>query len=145
MEYDAMELSKEVFAISNRGYTPGFLVGNPGEKAIYFEKNKELHEEEMAGIVVSVIPADAGIHVPEKLKQLLAEGKIARIIVKNRIDVGDKLRLISPTQSVDFTLEKIYSLSGEEVKSAHGGHVDVYITVPEKPTEYALIRTKEDL
>jgi len=29
MEYDAMELSKEVFAISNRGYTPGFLVGNP--------------------------------------------------------------------------------------------------------------------
>ena len=31
------------------------------------------------------------------------------------------------------------------MKSAHGGHVDVYITVPEKPTEYALIRTKEDL
>lgn len=31
-EYDAMKLSKEVFAISNRGYTPGFLVGNPGEK-----------------------------------------------------------------------------------------------------------------
>lgn len=158
MEYDAMELSKEVFAISNRGYTPGFLVGNPGEKAIYFEKNKELHEEEMAWIVVSVIPrneesaqsvpvipAKAGIHVPENLKQLLTEGKLARIIVKNRIDVGDKLRLISPTQSIDFTLEKIYSLAGDEVPSAHGGHVDVYITVPEKPMEYALIRTKEDL
>lgn len=50
-EYDIMGLSEEVFAISNRGYTPGFLVGNPGEKAIYFEKNKELHEEEMAGVV----------------------------------------------------------------------------------------------
>ena len=25
MEYDAMKLSEEVFAISNRGYTPGFL------------------------------------------------------------------------------------------------------------------------
>lgn len=145
MDYDAMELSKEVFAISNRGYTPGFLVGNPGEKAIYFEKNKELHEEEMAWIVVSVIPAKAGIHVPENLKQLLTEGKLARIIVKNRIDVGDRLRMISPSQSIDFTLEKIYSLAWEEVPSAHGGHVDVYITVPEKPMEYALIRTKEDL
>lgn len=49
--YDAVELSKEVFAISNRGYTPGFLVGNPGEKAIYFEKNIDLHEEEPVGIV----------------------------------------------------------------------------------------------
>lgn len=53
MEYDIAGLSNEVFAISNRGYTPGFLVGNPGEKAIYFEKNKELHEEEMAGIIVN--------------------------------------------------------------------------------------------
>lgn len=77
--------------------------------------------------------------------KLLNEGKIARIQVKNRIDIGDKLRLISPSQSVEFVLEKIYSLSGEEVESAHGGHVDVYITVPEKPDLYAIVRTKEDL
>jgi putative protease len=164
MEYDIAKLSDEVFAISNRGYTPGFLVGNPGEKAIYFEKNKELHEEEMAGIIIndklwiinsgtnSVISSEAIAEsrnlaptVPENLQTLLAEGKIAKIQVKNRIDVGDKLRMISPSQSVNFTLEKIYSLAGEEVQSAHGGHVDVYITVPEKPTEYALIRTQEDL
>lgn len=140
MEYDAMELSKEVFAISNRGYTPGFLVGNPGEKAIYFEKNKELHEEEMAGIVTNSSNA-----IPKNLEALYNVGKLARIIVKNRIDVGDCLRMISPSQSIDFTLEKIYSLAWEEVRSAHGGHVDIYITVPEKPMEYALIRTKEDL
>lgn len=140
IEYDAMELSKEVFAISNRGYTPWFLVGNPGEKAIYFEKNKELHEEEMAGIVTNTWES-----IPKNLEKAHEEGRITRIVVKNRIDVGDSLRMISPTQSIDFMLEKIYSLSGEEVKSAHGGHVDVYITVPERPTEYALIRTKEDL
>lgn len=73
------------------------------------------------------------------------EGKIARIQVKNRIDVGDKLRLLSPSQSVNFVLEKIYSLQGEEVESAHGGHVDVYISVPERPAEYAIVRTQEDL
>lgn len=140
MTYDAMELSREVFAISNRGYTPGFLVGNPGEKAIYFEKNKELHEEEMAGII---LPHDET--PPENLSPLIAEGKITRIQVKNRIDVGDKLRMISPNQSINFTLEHIYSLDWEPLQSAHGGSFDVYITVPEKPTEYALIRTQEDL
>jgi putative protease len=149
--YDIAALSDEVFAISNRGYTPGFLVGNPGEKGIYFEKNKELHEEEMAWVIPnsendSVIPAEAGIQsIPENLKKLLKEWKVARIQVKNRIDMGDKLRMISPTQSVEFTLEKIYSLTGEELQSAHGGAVDVYITVPEAPTEYAIIRTQEDL
>lgn len=137
--YDIAGLSDEVFAISNRGYTPGFLVGNPGEKAIYFEKNKELHEEEMAGIITK------SESIPDGIKKEVESGKLARIIVKNRIDVGDKLRMISPTQSIEFTLEKIYSLGGEEVQSAHGGHVDVYISVPEVPTEYAIIRTQEDL
>lgn len=140
--YDIASLSDEVFAISNRGYTPGFLVGNPGEKAIYFEKNKELHEEEMAGIVVKNTQIT---NVPKHLQSLLESGKITKIQVKNRIDVGDALRMISPTQSIKFTLEKIYSLSGEEVASAHGGYVDVYITVPVVPAEYAVIRTQEDL
>ena len=144
--YDIAGLSDEVFAISNRGYTPWFLVGNPGEKAIYFEKNKELHEEEMAGIVIRHQETDISSEtVPENLKPFLQSGKITRIQVKNRIDAGDKLRMISPTQSVEFKLEKIYSLTGEEIWSAHGGSVDVYITVPEPATEYAIIRTQEDL
>lgn len=83
--------------------------------------------------------------IPENLKLLLEQGKIARIQVKNRIDVGDKLRMISPTQSIEFRLEKIYTLTGEELQSAHGGAVDVYITIPEPATEYAIIRTQEDL
>lgn len=49
MVYDAMELSKEVFAISNRGYTPGFLVGNPGKKAIYFKKIKNFTKKKWQG------------------------------------------------------------------------------------------------
>lgn len=50
-KYDDTILAEEIFAISNRGYTPGFLVGNPGEKGIYFEKNQDLHEEDPVGIV----------------------------------------------------------------------------------------------
>lgn len=96
----------------------------------------------MAGVVIY---EEKESETPDFIKQLLDEGKIARIQVKNRIDVGDNLRFISPTQSVNFVLEKIYSLQGEEAESAHGGHVDVYISVPEKPDFYAVVRTKEDL
>jgi U32 family peptidase len=123
--YDIMELSKEVFAISNRGYTPGFLVGNPGEKWIYFEKNQELHEEDPVGIFVSYD----------------SERKLARIIVKNRIDIGDTLRLISPTQSVEFTLDRIETEAWETRETGHGGHIDLWINVPEEPREYAIIRS----
>ncbi|MFZ3232830.1 MAG: U32 family peptidase, partial [Patescibacteria group bacterium] len=69
--YDMEKLSREVFAISNRGYTPGFLVGNPGEKGIWFEKNGEIKEEEFIGIV----------------KSYDASTGLARLEVKNRFDV----------------------------------------------------------
>jgi putative protease len=143
LEYDAMKLSKEVFAISNRGYTPGFLVGNPGEKWIYFEKNQDLHEEDPVGIV----------------KGYDAVRQMARIEVKNRIDLSDKLILLSPSQRVEFSLTDIIAdpillkdpksevashsevpTNGEKKESGHGGHIDLWINVPEMPEEYAIIR-----
>lgn len=143
--YDIAALSDEVFAISNRGYTPGFLVGNPGEKAIYFEKNKDLHEEDPIGIV----------------KGYDKKRKMARIEVKNRIDLGEPLVLISPSQRVNYTLDSIIAdpillanpkaedasftevpENGETRESGHGGHIDLWINVPEKPAHYAIIRKK---
>ena len=86
---------------------------------------------------------------------------MARIEVKNRINLGDALILLSPSERVNFTLEKIIadpillenpksdtaSLShvpedGESRESGHGGHIDLWINVPEKPAEYAIIRKK---
>ncbi|MBP9779301.1 U32 family peptidase [Candidatus Gracilibacteria bacterium] len=152
-EYDAMKLSKEVFAISNRGYTPGFLVGNPGEKGIYFEKNQDLHEEDPVGIVkgwCKCPPVKGGGE---------AGGFMARIEVKNRIDINDKLILLSPSQRIEFSLTDIIAdpillkdpksevashtevpTNGERKESGHGGHIDLWINVPEEPTEYAIIR-----
>ena len=143
--YDIAKLSDEVFAISNRGYTPGFLVGNPGEKAIYFEKNKDLHEEDPIGIV----------------KGYDEKRKMARIEVKNRINLGEALVLISPSQRVNYTLDSIIAdpillanpkaedasfievpENGETCESGHGGHIDLWINVPEKPADYAIIRKK---
>ncbi len=84
---------------------------------------------------------------------------MARIEVKNRIDIGDKLILLSPSQRLEFTLDSIIadpillkdpqssiaSMSevpnnGEVRESGHGGHIDLWINSPEKPAEYAIIR-----
>jgi hypothetical protein len=122
-------------------------VGNPGEKGIYFEKNLDLHEEDPVGIVKGYDP----------LK------KMARIEVKNRIDIGDTLIMISPTERYSFTLEKIIAdpvllkdpssrdasyehlpENGESRESGHGGHIDLWINLDHEPAPYTLIRKKRE-
>ncbi len=84
---------------------------------------------------------------------------MARIEVKNRIDVGDTLIILSPSQRVSFPLDTIIAdpilindpkselassievpANGESRESGHGGHIDLWINMPEKPAEYAIIR-----
>lgn len=122
--YDDVALSKEIFAISNRGYTPGFLVGDPGAKGIYYEKNAELKEEDYLGMVKSYDPTTG----------------LARLVVKNRFDVGDVLRVISPTDSIEIVLQNIQNEAGESLVSAHGGSFDVWIALPKDMGEYAILR-----
>jgi len=89
---------------------------------------------------------------------------MARIEVKNRIDVGDALVLLSPSQRVNFSLEQIIAdpillanpkseeaslthvpENGESRESGHGGHIDLWVNVPEKPADYAIVRKKRTL
>ncbi len=86
---------------------------------------------------------------------------MARIEVKNRIDVGDDLIILSPSQRLSFTLDTIIAdpiivnepkselashdhvpENGESKPSGHGGHIDLWINIPEEPAEYAIIRKK---
>jgi putative protease len=122
--YDAVALSREIFAISNRGYTPGFLVGNPEAKGIYFEKNAELKEEDFIGIVRGYNP----------------ETRLATVEVKNRFDIGETARVISPETSFEFVIEKIIGPDGSEKEAAHGGSFDVQILLPNPPGDHAILR-----
>lgn len=119
-----MTLSREIFAISNRGYTPGFLVGNPEAKGIYHEKNVELKEEDFIGIVRGYDETT----------------KLATLEVKNRFDLGDMIRIISPNGSFEFELTSIIGPDGLPREAAHGGSFDVQIAVPENPGDYAIVR-----
>ncbi|EKE28603.1 MAG: hypothetical protein ACD_3C00040G0004 [uncultured bacterium (gcode 4)] len=125
-KYDAVELSKELFAISNRGYIPGFVVGDLWDKSIYFEKNAELKEEEFIWIV----------------RWYDEESKMAEIEVKNRFDLGDQLRVISPDSQFNMTVDTIVDPKGELKEAAHGGSFKVFLNMPNNPWEWALLRKK---
>lgn len=123
-EYNPEELSKELFAISNRGYIPGFVTWDLWAKSIYFEKNSELKEEDFVWIV----------------REYDESKKMALVEVKNRFELWQTLRLISPTKSIEFKLESIIDWRWESKDVAHGGSFNVWINVPENPGEYALLR-----
>lgn len=125
-EYDAMKLSKELFAISNRWYIPGFIVWDLKEKSIYYDKNSELKEEDFVWII----------------RDYDENKKMALIQVKNRIDLWQTLRLISPTLDYEFKLEKIIDPTWDLKTEAHGWSFDVWINMEENPWEYAILRRK---
>jgi len=127
--YDADELGKEVFAISNRGYTPGFLVGNPGEKGIWFNKNGEIKEEEYLGII----------------REYDADRAMCRVEVKNQFQLWNLIKIIGPDRAFEFIVEKILDPKWESKESAHGGSFDIWMNCPQDPGEYALLRKKYDI
>lgn len=125
-EYDTWTLIKELFAISNRWYIPGFLVWDVQDKSIYYEKNAELKEEDFVWIV----------------RWYDEKTKIAEIEVKNRFDLGDKLRLITPEFDYEFIVDSIKDPKWENKESAHWWSFHVFITLEKNPWDWWILRKK---
>lgn len=85
-------LLTEVFSTNNRGFIPGFLVGNPQEKAQEYEKRQGFHTHNFCGVVRK------------------KEGQELTIECKNRIEKGDQIEFCLPDWKDDFEvpLEEFY-------------------------------------
>ncbi len=119
------ELAREVYAVANRGYVTGFLERNPGENGQNYEQGHSSNQSRMfAGLV------DAW----EEKKRL------ARIRVRNRFETGDALELVTPEETILFTVEKILDSEGREIPAAHGGGQDVFLPLPAAPPRFSLLR-----
>ncbi len=116
---------QEVYAVANRGYVTGFLERNPGENGQnYEESHSSVQSRRFAGLI------DAW----DKEKEL------ARIKVRNRFKIGDTLELVTPAETIPFQLKNMRNELGEELETAHGGGVDVFIPLPKEPVPYAILR-----
>jgi len=99
------KLWDEVQATANRGFFPGFLHGKPQSGDIQYEANRSTSQKEVAAIA-----------------QNWQAGR-AEIIVKNQIKQGNKLEVVMPKMSDDFSfIAKDLQFGEKSVDTLHGGN-----------------------
>lgn len=128
------ELAEELFSISNRGYIPGFLAGNPGANAQFYERN---------GGFQTMLFAGEPIEYSEETKEL-------KIKVKDRIYLGSKVQVITPDEIWEEEITSIVKTDKEtgekteNVEIAHPGWVDVWISCKKNPGEFGVVRIQAE-
>ena len=117
---------EDVFSTSNRGFTPGFLMGNPGKNAQKYDNNiADKISHQFSGVI----------------RGYDEENKMIKVEPKNPIRPGLELQLLLPSETVKFTVEKIINdKDGKEMEAIHGGPRYCWIPFPYNPGEFALLR-----
>jgi len=119
-----LDLMDKLESLSNRGYTEGFYRRHVHDELQNYEKGTS--------------NSDRQRFVGEVVMQESDERSLL-IDVKNRFSVGDRLELMSPLGSIDFTLEEMQSDKKEPVNSAPGSGHRVRIHNPGIQPDYGLL------
>jgi len=119
------DILQEVYAVANRGYITGFLERNPRQEGQNYE---ESHSANQSRLFAGLVDGWNG------------HTQMARVRVRNRMQTGDRLELVTPQATVPFTLTEMYDAQGAALKVAHGGGQDVLLTLPQEPPPFALLR-----
>jgi putative protease len=119
-------LFNELTSVSNRGYIPGFLIGNLQDKAQeYTAQSYQTH------LFVGVI------------RKFDNKKQEVEIEMKNRIDLGEEIEFMMPGGSFTQTVQEMWYADDpkrEKLGVAHGGHKNVVLKVDKKVSEFALVR-----
>lgn len=118
---------REVYAVANRGYTTGFLERNTEIDIQNYASSQSQNQTHLfCGQITAFNP---------ELKQ-------ASLSVRNRIETGDLMEIISPPPAPirQFKVKAMYSMEGSELDKAHGGGVAVKIQIPFQIPAYSLLR-----
>ena len=116
---DTKKLLEELQSTGNRGYIPGFLTGYPGAAGQKYNANEAYQTHVFAG----------------KLLNYDAEKNIAEFEVRNRIDLGDELEIITPTKSFIHTITEMTNAEGEDKKVMHPGTGSIKIKLSSEKGE----------
>lgn len=124
---DVKRLLTELQSAGNRGFIPGFLAGDLGEKAQWYDKNGLLQTHVFAGIMTDYDNTENTV----------------TIAARNRIDVGDTIELITPTKTIPITINEMTDADGNSISTVHPGAGTFTISLPENRTldsEFAVAR-----
>jgi putative protease len=126
-EFDE-SLIDEVKKSANRGFIPGFLFGFPGKDDIYYEKNSPIQTYKFIGIVKGV--------------NLMGRADCYEIEVRNRLDKGQEIEVMTPDEQFSLKVDEIFDMEGEEVSSVHGGAGNKILKLREGICVGAMLRIK---
>ncbi len=119
------KLLQEIFATANRGFTAGFLKGNPGFTAQKYDSASSESTTYRFSAIVQNFDAE---------KQLL------EISPRNKISVGMNLEILTPEKIVPLKVDRLYDRKMREIGSVSGGAENIFIPFPENPGDFCLLR-----
>jgi len=119
------EHMKEIFATSNRGFIEGFLHGNPG---VAGQEYLTSHSSYTTYRFIAVAKG----YDPQKQRLNLE--------MRNPMQVGQSLEICRPEGNEIFTVQEIFDLKGKPVEQVHGGASSCWISYPQDPGPFAVVR-----
>ena len=118
------QLMSELENLANRGYTDGFYQRHESQQLQNYRQNSSESERQ--------------IFVGEVLEQAAA-GELAKIEVKNKFAVGDRLELLTPSGNHSFSLEVLLDKDGNPMQEAPGSGYQVRIQLPASADTMGLV------
>jgi len=119
------EIMDLIDSINTRGYFTGFWYGKPGADGHRYHERSDYNEKYcFAGIIRKV------------------DGKTVTMEVRNRLDKGDQLDIITPTKTIPIVLDDFRNAeTGEPIDHASGGQgFTILFKAPEKLEEGFVVR-----
>ena len=119
------QLLTELEALSNRGYTTGFLERRPAQEYQNYETGSSQTQRSQFVGEVSKEPATSTQPNPNQPQ----EGWL-QVEVKNRFAVGDRLEIIHPSGNHIITLQAMRNAEGQDIQIANGSPLQVWLPLP---------------
>ncbi|MGD8911689.1 MAG: tRNA 5-hydroxyuridine modification protein YegQ [Candidatus Thiodiazotropha sp.] len=117
-------LMADLESLANRGYTDGFYQRHESQELQNYRYGSSQTERQQFVAEVSGVDGGTGL---------------IDLDVKNKIRVGDRLELMTPTGNRSFTLQRMEDQNGNAMHEAPGGGYRVRVELPTHEVENALL------
>jgi putative protease len=127
---------RELAKASNRGFFPGFLLGNPLEKAQEYEKNHTHQTHEFIGVIRAK-------HKKHPLIKNASGHSLYEIEVKGRFDTPNTCEIMTPSADFIQKINRFFAPNGKEITTIHPGQKDLAIFESPHDLQIGAILSKE--
>ena len=129
-------LLRELDSVSHREYCTGYYLDEPRDEANLATNTGYIREK------AYFATAQATGELPEGLETENENGKLYLFMQKNKVSIGDKAEVISPSKvGKGFTVTELYDEKGTPIESAPHPNMKFYVRVPFEVAEGDIMRS----